>query len=202
MKSLKGQRHSLVPARWLPLAFVCGDIVSLATQAAGAAITMIIAEQDSSASGQFESSSGRNGRIITVVGRILQILLLGAFIAVATKFQIGMQHWPSGPSLNPKSQWRRTVKLLCIASAAIVARSLFRAVETGCGARGYLLSHEWTLYAFDAVPMLAVMAMYTLWFPGVEGEEAEWWAPMEGQDDDTWETTLPSRGTGGSSYRV
>lgn len=31
---------------------------------------------------------------------------------------------------------------------------------------GYLLTHEWTLYTFEAVPMLVVTVVFWYWYPG------------------------------------
>ncbi|OTB04463.1 hypothetical protein M426DRAFT_73448 [Hypoxylon sp. CI-4A] len=58
-----------------------------------------------------------------------------------------------------------TMNMLHTVSALIMIRSIFRVVEFTMGADGYPLSHEWTLYVFDSIPMLAVMVIYVKWYP-------------------------------------
>ena len=55
----------------------------------------------------------------------------------------------------------------------IMIRSVFRVVEYVLGPGGYPLSHEWTLYAFDAVLIFIVMVVFSLWHPGYLREARE-----------------------------
>jgi hypothetical protein len=55
--------------------------------------------------------------------------------------------------------------MLYAVSGLIMIRSIFRLVEYGEGMDGYLMSHEWTAYLFDAVPMIAVTGIYFFKFP-------------------------------------
>ena len=50
-------------------------------------------------------------------------------------------------------------------SALIIVRSIFRIVEYVMGTDGYPLTHEWTLYVFDTVPMLVVSALFYFRYP-------------------------------------
>jgi len=54
---------------------------------------------------------------------------------------------------------------LYVSSGLIVVRSVFRVIAYIQGASGYLLSHEWSLYVFDAILMLGVMVMFNLIHP-------------------------------------
>ena len=55
--------------------------------------------------------------------------------------------------------------MLYACSALITVRSVFRVVEYIMGTDGFLLSHEWPTYSFDAVLMLAVQVIFVVWFP-------------------------------------
>lgn len=46
-----------------------------------------------------------------------------------------------------------------------MARSIFRVVEYAMGQDGSPLTHEWTLYVFDALLMFVVMVIYGVFFP-------------------------------------
>lgn len=56
--------------------------------------------------------------------------------------------------------------MVYVASTLIFGRSVFRVVEYMQGHDGYSLTHEWTLYTFDAVPMFAVTIIFWYWYPG------------------------------------
>ena len=169
MQNLKGERHSLIPVRWLTAAFISGDVLSFLIQGSGAGVMV---------SGDGARATGQK---IIIGGLFVQILTFGLFGATAAMFHVGMKHWPSGPSLNPRSAWRRTMKMLYAVSALIMTRSLFRAVEYILGPNSYPLAHEWTLYVFDAALMLSVMVVFALWFPRDEAEHEadEGWRTMD-----------------------
>ncbi|THX62081.1 RTA1-domain-containing protein [Aureobasidium pullulans] len=72
--------------------------------------------------------------------------------------------------------WLGVMRMLYAVSGLIMIRSIFRLVEYGEGMDGYLMSHEWTAYLFDAVLMIAVTGIYFFKFPaqlrvGVETAE-------------------------------
>jgi hypothetical protein len=50
-------------------------------------------------------------------------------------------------------------------SALVIVRSVFRLIEYAGGEDGYLLSHEWPLYAFDTLTMLAVAVIFFYVYP-------------------------------------
>lgn len=50
-------------------------------------------------------------------------------------------------------------------SGLIMIRSNFRVIEYALGNDGYPLTHEWTLYIFDALLMFIVMMIYYVWYP-------------------------------------
>lgn len=169
MRHLKGERHSIIPVRWLTGAFVGGDIISFFIMGSGAGVMV-------SGKGTIDT-----GRKIIIGGFVLQILMMILFMITAIIFHVGMRHWPSGPSLNPRSSWRRSMRMLYVASVLIIARALFRAVEYILGPEGYPLRHEWALCVFDALLMLCVMGVFGCFFPrtGHEADEGNGWQAMD-----------------------
>ncbi|KAF5003928.1 hypothetical protein FDECE_9549, partial [Fusarium decemcellulare] len=133
MRHLKGQRHSIIPVSWMTAIFVSGDAVSFCIQGSGAGV--VAARHSTMATGQK----------IIAGGISLQMVMFGLFIATAIVFHIGLRNWPSGPSLLPGSTWKRSMKVLYVASGFIVARSIYRLAESILGPGGYPQGHEWTL---------------------------------------------------------
>ena len=101
-----------------------------------------------------------------VAGLIIQILLLGLFFVTAVVFQVRLRRNPTRESRDKEVPWRRTLGMIYAVSGLIFARSVFRVVEYVQGVDGYSLGHEWTLYVFDAVPMLVVAVLFWVWWPG------------------------------------
>lgn len=61
--------------------------------------------------------------------------------------------------------WRKHLVTLYAASVLVMIRSIFRVVEYLQGFSGYLLSHEYYLYIFDALLMFCVMVMFNVVHP-------------------------------------
>jgi hypothetical protein len=61
--------------------------------------------------------------------------------------------------------WVGIMGMLYAISVLIMIRSIFRLVEYCQGMDGYLMSHEWPAYIFDAIPMFAVTVIYYIKFP-------------------------------------
>ena len=66
---------------------------------------------------------------------------------------------------SPNVPWRQGLRMLYACSALIIVRSTFRIAEYIMGPDGYLLSHEWPMYTFDATLMFGAQVVYFLWFP-------------------------------------
>jgi hypothetical protein len=153
MRSIHGERHSLVPIRWLTKAFVLGDVFSFLIQSSGGGLL---------AAKNFNPKTGQN---IILGGLFVQIIMFGLFTVTAIVFHVRMRKWPSGASMDPNSRWARTMWMLYTTSALILVRSVFRVIEYITGKEGYLLTHEWTLYVFDAALMFGTMAVYAVVYP-------------------------------------
>jgi hypothetical protein len=50
-------------------------------------------------------------------------------------------------------------------SAIILLRNLIRVIEYAQGNSGYIISHQWMLFVFDAIIMLSVTVIYLVLHP-------------------------------------
>ncbi|KAF3194085.1 hypothetical protein TWF225_008259 [Orbilia oligospora] len=153
--SIKGERFSIVPAKWLTWIFVAGDVIALSIQGNAVGLT-------------FKENTQKIGEWIITAGLIVQILIFGFFIIVCSIFHVRMN---KDVSENPRSgphltiPWRAGLKMLYACSALIMVRSVFRVIEYVMGVDAYLLANEWPWYIFDAVLMLATQVIFVVWFP-------------------------------------
>ncbi|RDW69661.1 hypothetical protein BP6252_08681 [Coleophoma cylindrospora] len=101
-----------------------------------------------------------------VVGGLgIQLVSFCLFGLTALVFHQRLKRAPTTASNNGDQQWRGVMCMLYGVSALIVVRSIFRIVEYVLGSTGYPLRHEWTLYLFDTIPMLAVSVFFFLCYP-------------------------------------
>ncbi|KAI5204219.1 RTA1-domain-containing protein [Aureobasidium subglaciale] len=149
-----GEHHSIIPKKWLTKTFVIGDVISFCLQAAGGGIM---------AAGTL--SALENGEHITIGGLVVQIIFFGFFVVVSITFNRRMNKNPTSRSMISFNPWRKHLYALYGGSALILIRSIFRLIEYSQGNDGYLISHEWFLYIFDAVLMLATMLVFAWYHP-------------------------------------
>ncbi|KAK4235020.1 protein RTM1 [Achaetomium macrosporum] len=152
IRATKGEAHSIIKPRRLTRLFVTGDSLSLAIQGTGGGL-MVVAEY------------GKVAQAIVIVGLVFQIVIFGLFCTTAFLFHRRMGQDPVTEYVTGDIEWEPILYMLYAVSVLIMLRSLFRVVEFIMGADGYLLSTEWPLYVFDAVPMLLAMVAYWRWFP-------------------------------------
>jgi SNF family Na+-dependent transporter len=105
------------------------------------------------------------GEKIVVIGLFVQIVFFGFFVIVAFSFHISMHRLPTEKAQQRHQTWRKHLNVLYGASVLIMIRSIFRVVEYIQGNNGYLLKHEYYLYIFDGVLMLAVMLLFNFVHP-------------------------------------
>lgn len=153
IRCVKGEHLSVIRIKWLSRAFVTGDLLSLGIQGGASGLTS-------------SDELAKMGENIVIAGLFIQLVLLGLFFTVAIIFQKRLTKQPTTESCTTDAPWRQTLYMIYTVSALIFARSVFRVVEYVQGHEGYALTHEWTLYAFDAVPMFAVAVMFWYWYPG------------------------------------
>ncbi|KAK0654855.1 RTA1 like protein-domain-containing protein [Cercophora newfieldiana] len=176
IRAVKGERFSFIRPGRLTKLFVAGDILSLTIQGSAAGLMII-------------SKLAKMGQTIVIVGLVVQIVIFGLFCVTAVSFHRRMKRdvvvaatCARGESLK----WEQLLRMLYGVSGLIMVRSLFRVVEFIMGTDGYLLSTEWPIYVFDAVPMLFAMAIYWWWWPSMVssvGSGNENWAAMTSMSD-------------------
>lgn len=150
--SVYGEKYSIIRPTLLTKLFVSGDVLTLMVQG-GAAGMMIV------------SSLASLAEKIVIAGLVLSILMFGLFWATAAVFHVRMRNTLAVACIPPGVEWERALFMLYAVSALIMIRSIFRVIEFILGTDGYPLTHEWTLYIFDSVPMLLVMVIFWYWFP-------------------------------------
>jgi len=105
------------------------------------------------------------GEKIVIGGLFMQIAFFGFFVFVSFSFNIRMHWLPTEKAEQRHGVWHKHLNTLYFASMLIMVRSIFRVVEYIQGNDGYLLRHEYFLYIFDAVLMLAVMVAFNFVHP-------------------------------------
>lgn len=167
-----GAHHSLIKMRWLTKVFVMGDVLSFVMQAAGehavdrsirfAYLTPILGAGTTAAK---TVTAVNNGQHIIIGGLFVQIIFFGFFLTVAIVFNRRINRKPTTRSSSPDIPWKKHMRVLYLASTLILIRSILRLEEYAEGTTGFVLSHEYFLYIFDAVPMLCVMVLFNLVHP-------------------------------------
>jgi hypothetical protein len=153
IRSVKGEKYAMISPRWLTALFLGGDILALAVQGSAAGL-MVVAEYAKMAQG------------IAIAGLVIQVITFGLFWITSWMFHLKMRRNAEATCLiSDEVKWEQSMRMLYGVSALIMLRSVFRLIEFTVGVDGYLLSHEWPLYIFDAVPMVCVMCIFWHWFP-------------------------------------
>ncbi|TVY52042.1 Protein RTA1 [Lachnellula cervina] len=155
IRALHATHLSPIRASRLTKIFVVGDMLSLNIQGGASSLAS-------------HPKTAQVGSDLVVAGLIIQLLLLGVFFVTGVVFQVRFTRESRGESLVP---WRKTLGMVYGVCWLIFARSVFRVVEYVQGADGSCLRHEWTLYVFDAAPMLVVSVLF--WVPGFVVEAVE-----------------------------
>jgi hypothetical protein len=150
IRHVDGEKHSLVPLKWLTKLFVIGDVISFLLQMGGGGIQ-----------GGGTLQLLNIGEKLIIVGLFAQIVFFGIFCCVAMTFHYRYTHHSGTLRASKKTTtWRRQMWALYGGAALIMFRSVFRVIEYLMGNNGYLLRHEVFLYIFDAVPMFIEMLLF------------------------------------------
>jgi hypothetical protein len=150
----EGEHHSMIRAKWLTKIFVTGDVVSFLMQGAGGGIM---------AGGSIDNYN--TGENIIMGGLIVQIVVFGFFVVVASVFNFRMMKTPTSKVLSHSVPWQKHLTMLYVLSLLIMVRSIVRLIEYTQGNAGFIISHEWYLYVFDAALMSSAMAVFAWWHP-------------------------------------
>ncbi|UPK92758.1 hypothetical protein LCI18_003693 [Fusarium solani-melongenae] len=154
IRSIRAERHSMIKPSKLTKIFVFGDVLSFMVQGGGGGMS-VIQNQD----------VAKWAERIVVIGLMIQIIAFALFCVVAVVFHRRMKRAPTAASIGTLVPWESTLYMLYGVSILIMIRSIFRVIEFAQGYTGYALSHEWTLYVFDALLMWIVIVIFAWRFP-------------------------------------
>lgn len=161
IRGTHGEAYSIIKPKRLTKLFVLGDVLSLVIQGGGAGL-MVTGEH------------AKMAQAIIIVGLVFQIAIFNIFCTTAFLFHRRVRRSPLAESIPPETNWQQALYMLYAVSTLIMVRSVFRVIEFIMGVDGYLLSNEWPLYTFDAVPMFLVMAIWWQRFPFTLCATAAW----------------------------
>ncbi|KAF7114723.1 hypothetical protein CNMCM5793_009674 [Aspergillus hiratsukae] len=165
-----------VPPRFITPIFVGFDVVALLLQLGGAVLITSADGNSSDAKDKFDL-----GRKIALVGVVIQMIAFGLFSIAAFRFnftskrfaksageQIEMLDSSGARSKGPRksANWNALLRVVNFSTLMILIRSVYRLVEFTEGKYGYINTHEWCLYVFDALPIFPCAALFVYWHPG------------------------------------
>jgi hypothetical protein len=100
------------------------------------------------------------GEKIVIAGLALQVATFIVFLVASIDFHIRMDRKTrASTEVEMNGDWKRMLWNLYSVSALVLFRCTFRLIEYAMGNASYLISHEWTLYVFDSVPMFLVLVL-------------------------------------------
>ncbi|KAF2466141.1 RTA1-domain-containing protein [Lindgomyces ingoldianus] len=148
--------YSMMRPKWLTITFVGSDIFCFFVQMVGAAML-------STATTKKKLDLANT---IVLVGLATQIVIFGWFMIVGLVFHLRIRKRHDRKMVLREWNWERYLIMLYMASIIITLRNLFRVIEYALGDDGYLLSTEWPIYVFDAIPMAIVLGVCSMWYVG------------------------------------
>lgn len=151
VRSVQGERFSMITPRWTTRIFVIGDWLCLNIQSGGAGLTP-------------KSHLAHIGDVIIIAGLGLQVLMFAAFLLCCVAFHIRFRAHLKHTKGSSHLPWQSCLGMLYATSLLIQVRNIFRMVEYAMGSGGYLSRNEWPTYTFDGGLMLVVMICYLVWF--------------------------------------
>jgi hypothetical protein len=156
--------------RYITPTFVIFDLFSFLIQLVGASQISRQYNHDKSPERTIESSERKAlpGRIILVLGLVLQMLCFVSFSIISCRYFYISRHWRAY-DLGDMKLWRKLSYTINVSSIIIVLRAIYRTMEIPHDQQyglQYLQSHEWCFWTFDAVPSMLVLLVFALWHPG------------------------------------
>ncbi|KAL4924146.1 RTA1 domain-containing protein [Aspergillus undulatus] len=163
-------RISIIKPAHLTTIFVLLDIGSFIVQAVGGLM----------AGPGVDPTTMKTGIHIYMIGMGVQEFFILCFLLIAIVFHNRILHLEKQGALEVgegKTQWRGLLYALYTSLAFITIRIIYRLVEfsSGTDISNPLVSHEWFMYVFDAVPMLFAIGVWNGWHPGavLKGPDAK-----------------------------
>ncbi|KAL4968155.1 RTA1 domain-containing protein [Aspergillus stella-maris] len=161
------RRIGIIKPAHLTNLFVLLDIASFIVQAVGG----LMASPTSSA------ETMQTGIHIYMIGMGVQEFFILIFLGIAITFHRRIFHLEKAGALPVhKTQWRGMLYALYVSLVFITIRIIYRLVEYSSGTElsNPIVSHEWFMYVFDAVPMCVAIGVWCLVHPGgvLRGQDA------------------------------
>jgi hypothetical protein len=147
---------SIVRPRLLTRVFVGGDVLSFLVQGGSTGLSVMA---------QTNPLMGKLGNWMVIIGLAIQLVSFALFGLTAVLFHTRLRRFPTPKSYQVDQSWIKVMYMLYGVSVLIIIRSIFRIVEYVMGTDGYPLTHEWTLYLFDTVPMLVASVLVFFKYP-------------------------------------
>jgi hypothetical protein len=156
--------------RWITPTFVIFDLISFLIQLVGGGLISRFYDKDSSHDRSMQGVEKRMipGRVILILGLIMQMGCFASFAIISLRYFVISRKWRAD-DLGDWAMWRKLSWMINIAAGLITLRAIYRTVEiphdknTGWG---YLQSHEWCFWTFDALPILATLVVFAVFHPG------------------------------------
>ena len=110
-----------------------------------------------------QKSSTTTGSHLIVAGLFVQIAFFGLFLVTELRFALRVNR--VSPMLERGNSWKFLNWTLLVASLLIMGRSVVRVIEFIQGFEGYIITHEYFIYVFDAAPMLLTSLIFVATLP-------------------------------------
>ncbi|KFA74439.1 hypothetical protein S40288_08915 [Stachybotrys chartarum IBT 40288] len=171
---LEAQDYSLIRTRWLTKLFLLGDILSIFGQGGGGGL---LAASDS-------QSTQDLGNTVILLGLGVQVAFFSGFMIVTGLFHLRIAKNPTVKARSTTSPWNTLILVLYLVSVLIMVRSVFRMIEYAQGNNGALMRREVYVYVLDALLMLIVTVLFSVWHPStLFAGDNKVMAPSDGVSD-------------------
>lgn len=155
VKALDASHLSLIRISWVSKIYILIDIACLVLQVMGT-VTQAYGGAD-------KQDTAIN---LVVGGLAFQLVAFVFFMLLASTVHRRLAKEGTEISSRPDIRWKKHFWALYAASLLVLLRNLVRIIEYKQGAGGAIAGSEVYLYVFDAVPMFAVVLLYTILYPG------------------------------------
>ncbi|KAF4962410.1 hypothetical protein FSARC_9519 [Fusarium sarcochroum] len=176
-------RFLWVPPRFITPIFVGCDIVSLLLQLAAA---VLIAGADPK---KCNAESMINlGKTLGLIGVSTQIAGFGLFTISAIRFHFTSRRLNGDfVKINQEQygitkDWKTMLTVVNVSCFLILIRSIYREINFAGGKDGRTHRKEWYMYVFDTLPILLVVFLYNVFFPGSYLKHLGFKKPKEHQE--------------------
>ncbi|KAF5629640.1 rta1 domain protein [Fusarium tjaetaba] len=175
-------RFLWVPARFITLLFVGFDIISLLLQLVAAVLIAGTDPTDPDAKSKLNL-----GKTLGLVGVSTQIAGFGLFTVSAIRFHFAARRLsPDFAKDNQErhgivKKWQTLLIVVNVSCLLILVRSIYREIDFAGGKDGTTHQKEWYLYVFDTLPILLVVFLYNVFFPGSYLKHLGFKVPKENQ---------------------